>query len=151
PGWPGAARIRPACRRGPLRSACDCSTGWWRRTTRDSARSDPHVVRGGAGAALVAGVGDAARLDQQQLHLVFGAGLVLNAPRHDEHLAGRDPDCAVAEINAQFAVDDDEGLVGVRMAVPNEVALQLHDLELVVVHLRDDLRLPLFAEQAELL
>jgi hypothetical protein len=30
--------------------------------------------------------------------------------------------------------------------VPDEVALQLHDLDRVIVHLGDDLRLPLFVE-----
>jgi hypothetical protein len=34
--------------------------------------------------------------------------------------------------------------------VPNELALELHDLELVVVHFRYDLRLPLFVERSEL-
>jgi len=35
--------------------------------------------------------------------------------------------------------------------MPDEVALQLHDLELIVVHLGDDLGLPLLVEQRELL
>jgi hypothetical protein len=37
------------------------------------------------------------------------------------------------------------------MVVPNEVTLQLHDLELIVVHFGDDLWLPLLLEQPELL
>jgi hypothetical protein len=34
--------------------------------------------------------------------------------------------------------------------VPDEVAFKLHDLELIVVHLGNDLRLPLLVEQSEL-
>jgi hypothetical protein len=36
------------------------------------------------------------------------------------------------------------------MVVPDEVALELHDLELVVVELGDNLRLPLLVELREL-
>src|SRR6266540_1870021 len=35
--------------------------------------------------------------------------------------------------------------------MPNKIALQLHDLELVIVHFCDDLRQPLLVEQSELL
>jgi hypothetical protein len=37
------------------------------------------------------------------------------------------------------------------MVVPNEVTLQLYDLELVIIHFGDDLWLPLLVEQPELL
>jgi hypothetical protein len=37
------------------------------------------------------------------------------------------------------------------MVVPNEVTLQLHDLELIVVHFGDDLWLPLLLEELKLL
>ena len=55
-------------------------------------------------------------------------------------------DRAVAKIDPQIAFDHDECLIGLLVVVPDEVALQLHDLELIVVHLRDDLRLPLLLE-----
>jgi hypothetical protein len=37
------------------------------------------------------------------------------------------------------------------MFVPDEIASQLHDLELIVVHFGDDFRLPLLVEQPEFL
>src|SRR6266550_1277829 len=54
------------------------------------------------------------------------------------------------KIDPQNAIQHNESLVRILVIVPNEVALQLHDLELVVVHFGDDLRLPLLAEQREL-
>jgi hypothetical protein len=81
---------------------------------------------------------------------VFGIRLVFDAFRHDEHFARRHLDRAIAKIDPQHAVKDNERLVGLLVIVPDEVALQLHDLELVVVHLGDDLGLPLLLEQCEL-
>jgi hypothetical protein len=75
---------------------------------------------------------------------------VLDALRHNEHLARRELNGAVAKIDPQRAVEHDERLVGVVVIVPDEVALQLDDLELIVVHLSNDLRLPLLVEQSEL-
>ena len=71
---------------------------------------------------------------------------MLDASRKHEHLPGRDMDRAIPEIDPQIAFQDDECLVGIFMVVPNEVALQLHDLELVVVHFGDDLRRPLLVK-----
>ena len=58
---------------------------------------------------------------------------------------------AVAKVDAQPAFDDDERLVGVLMVVPNKITLQLHDLELVLIHFSDDLRQPPLVEQPQLL
>jgi len=99
----------------------------------------------------VPGVGHTARLDQQQLDLALGIGLVGDALGHDEHLARADAHRAVAKVDAQLALDHHEGLVGLLVIVPDEITLQLHDLELVVVHLGDHPGLPVIAEQAEFL
>jgi hypothetical protein len=52
----------------------------------------------------------------------------------------------ITKIDGQLPLQDDEGFVSLRMLVPDEVALELHQLELVVVHLGDDLGCPLVAE-----
>ena len=52
----------------------------------------------------------------------------LHAARHHIHLAGAQVHRAVAEIDAQATGEDDEGLVGVGVAVPDEVAFDLHQL-----------------------
>lgn len=76
--------------------------------------------------------------------------VVIHAARHHIHLAGAQVHRAVAEIDAQATGEDDEGLVGVGVAVPDEVAFDLHQLELVVVHLGDHPGLPAVVEQGEL-
>jgi hypothetical protein len=91
------------------------------------------------------------RFDEQQLDLPFRVRLVLHTLGNDEHLPRRHMDRAVAKIDPQIAVDHDERLIGIRVVMPNEIALQPHDLELIVVHLGDDLRPPLLVEQPELL
>src|SRR5260221_6417262 len=99
----------------------------------------------------MAGVRHAAGLDEEELHLLRGIGLVLDALRHHEHLAAREMHRAVAKIDAKLPLEDEERLIALRMIVPHEIALELHDLELVVVHLGDDLRAPLLVEERKLL
>jgi hypothetical protein len=69
----------------------------------DRPSSNPDVILGGAAAALMTRVEHPARLDQQQLDLVFGIRLVFDAFRDDEHLARRYADCTVAKIDPEDA------------------------------------------------
>src|SRR5215469_9209583 len=82
------------------------------------AYSDPNIVRRRALAADLAGVEHASWLDEQHLHLARGEGLMLDAFRDDIHLAGLEQHGAIAEIDTQLALEDDEGLVGLCMLVP---------------------------------
>src|SRR5262245_4793304 len=107
---------------------------------------DPNIILGRALAARMAGIEYPTRLDQQQLDLVFGVRLVLYTLRDDEHLARRQLDRPIAKIDAQSALQDDERLIRMLVIMPNEVTLQPHELELVVVHFGYDLRLPLLVE-----
>ena len=75
---------------------------------------------------------------------------MLDAARHHKHLAGFQIDAAVAEFDGHFTVDDDEYFVGIVVLVPDEFALQLDQLELVFVHLRNYARRPVLAELAQL-
>jgi methyl coenzyme M reductase subunit C len=58
---------------------------------------------------------------------------------------------AVAKIDPQIPFDHDERLVSVFVIIPDEVSLQIHDLELIIVHLGDHFWLPLLVEQTKLL
>src|SRR4029077_9094271 len=113
--------------------------------------SNPDVALRGSGASLISGIRNASRLDEHQLDLALGIRLVLDSFRHDIHFACGEFDCSVAKVDSQCAIEDDEGFIRVFMAMPYEVAFQANNLELVFVHLRAALRLPLLAEQAELL
>src|SRR5262249_35465565 len=102
-------------------------------------------------ATRIPGIEHAARLDQEQLDLVLGVRFVLHSLRNDEHLSRPDMHRAVAKIDPQIPFDDDERLVSVFVIMPDEVSLQLHHLELVIIHLSDHSWLPLLMEQASLL
>jgi hypothetical protein len=59
----------------------------------------------------------------------------------DEHLAGAEPDVVAAlQADSEPAGQDDEGLVGVVVLVPDELAEDLHELDMQVVDVADDLR-----------
>src|SRR5215831_4409944 len=90
---------------------------------------DPDIVRGCPLTALVPRVGHPARLDQEQLDLLLRVRLVLDALRNHEHLPRRDVDRAIPEIDPQIALHHNEGLISVLVVVPDEVALQFHNLE----------------------
>ena len=48
---------------------------------------------------------------------------MVDALGYDIHLARQDVYASVTKVNAQVAFDDNEGLIGVFVMVPNEVAL----------------------------
>ena len=91
-------------------------------------------------AAGVAGVRRPERLDEQDVRLLVRLRAVLDAARHDEQLARAELDVTIAELNRQSPREDEEEVVGVGMGVPDELALHLDELELVVVQLPDDPR-----------
>jgi hypothetical protein len=47
---------------------------------------------------------------------------------------------AIAELDLELALEHEEEVVSLWMAVPDELALDLHHLDLVVVHRRHDAR-----------
>jgi hypothetical protein len=107
---------------------------------------NPNIILGCAVAAFMACVRDPAWFNQQQFDLVFGIRLVFDAFRDDEHFARRHVDGAIAKVDPEHALQDNKRLVRIPVIVPNEIALQFDDLELVVVHFGYDLRLPLLVE-----
>jgi hypothetical protein len=101
--------------------------------------------------ACVPRVRSASRLNQQDVRLVIRPGAVLNAARHDVHVPLTQLDVAIAELDGQAPLEDEEELVGLVVLVPDELSLDLDDLDVVVVQLADDLGAPVLGEQRELL
>src|SRR5262245_3818600 len=75
---------------------------------------------------------------------------MLDAKRNDEQVASAQVNRAVAELDFELALEHEEEVVGVRMAMPDELALDLDDLDLVVVHRRDDARREAVVEERQL-
>src|SRR6185437_8234063 len=110
---------------------------------------DPDIIGRSARAALMARIGHATRLYEEQLYLSFRAGLVPYSLRHDVHLAGGQTHYSILEVDSQCSIEDYEGLIGVLVVVPDEIAVDPDQRDLVVVHLGNDLWVPLVREQLE--
>ena len=80
----------------------------------------------------------------------FGKRFVFHVFRNYEHSALAERDRPVTGIKPQCAIEDQKRFVALRMAVPNEVALQLGQLEVEIFIAGDDLEHPLFSEEAQL-
>jgi hypothetical protein len=76
---------------------------------------------------------------------------VLDAPGHDEELAGAEFDVPVAEAEGHPPGDDEEQLVLELVPVPDELSPELRRPDLLAVQLADDPRAPGVVEPGELL
>src|SRR6516165_7577737 len=73
-----------------------------------------------------------------------------DSPWHDVHLAPANIHAAVPEVDAKLSVKHDESLVRFLMIMPDEVAFEFDELELMVVHLCNDPRRPQILDQRQL-
>jgi hypothetical protein len=85
------------------------------------------------------------------VRLLVGDRTVLDAARDDEDVALAELDVSVTELDRQPSLEDEEEVVRVGVRVPNELALDLPDLDLVLVVVTDDPRLEVLVDGRELL
>ena len=111
--------------------------------------SDPDVVRRGQAAARGACVDNPARLDDQGVTFRCGTCDVFNTLWHHKHFPLLQGDVPITESDLHLAGDNEEDLVGSVMRVPDEVALDLDQLELDVIHLGDHPRRPMRVDQGQ--
>ena len=83
--------------------------------------------------------------------LGLGDRLMFYAPRHDEELAFVELDDPVTKMYRQVAVEDQEELVLVLVMVPDELAFELGELDVLAVEFADDTGAPTFSELLEFL
>jgi hypothetical protein len=101
--------------------------------------------------AGVARVRRPVRLDQEDVRLFIGDRAVLDAARDDEEVSLAELDVPVAQLDRQPPLEDEKEIVGLGVRVPDELALDLADLDLVVVVVADDAWLEVVVEGRELL
>jgi hypothetical protein len=82
---------------------------------------------------------------------LFPGWPVPDAARDRHRLLRPEDHGAVRQVDGQLAVEHEEDLVGIVVLMPDELALNLDDLELVVVHPPDDLRRPVLGKRPQLL
>jgi hypothetical protein len=99
----------------------------------------------------VASVRRPARLDQEDVRLLIGDRAMFDATRDDEEVSLAELGVPIAELDRQPPLEDEKEIVRVRVRVPDELALDLPDLDLVVVVVADDSRLEVLVEGRELL
>ncbi len=68
------------------------------------------------------------------LNLTLGERAVFHSTGHHKQLPSTDGDVAVTKLDGQLALDHEEEFIRVGVAVPGELALDLDDLSLVVIH-----------------
>jgi hypothetical protein len=72
--------------------------------------------------------------------------LVLNTTRNDVELAFFEDNDSVSQMNAQLALEYEEEFIFVGVMVPNELAFDFHELNVLAIELADYARAPDFGE-----
>jgi hypothetical protein len=78
-------------------------------------------------------------------------GAVLYSARDDVEIARAKIDVVVSELNREIAAEDEEEVIGIGMGVPDELAFDLDQHDIVTVELLDDPGRPEIGEGLELL
>ena len=85
-------------------------------------------------------------LEQHQFHFALRHGIVRHAARHDVDIPCLQHDLAIFILDDQAARQDEKDFVLVGVIVPDELAVNLGDLEVLAVGLRHDTRRPVLGE-----
>ncbi len=101
-------------------------------------------------AARVASVDRSRGLHEHGAAFTSCRGHVFDPLRNDKHLPILDRYIAISQVNGHFPIQHDEHLIGVFVAMPNELPLKLDEFEMILVHLGDNLRRPVLRELREL-
>ena len=83
-------------------------------------------------AASIPGVDDTSRLDKDNVGFAFGDRAVLDTAGYDEELSGPESHVPVPHLDGELAARNEEELVSVLVGVPDELTLELDDLDLIV-------------------
>lgn len=84
------------------------------------------------------------------MRLFLGDGAVLYALGDDEQLTRTKGDIALAHADGDATFENKEEVIRVVVSVPDELAFDLDDHEIVVIELADDTGLPVTFEGSEL-
>ena len=88
---------------------------------------------------------------QHDVAFFSGDRLVLYVSWHYEHLSLFQGHNATSHFDIKGTLKDDERLISIFMAVPDKFSLYLHQFEVVIVHLGDDLWRPVLVELGQFL
>src|SRR5262245_50950551 len=104
-----------------------------------------------SGGSCIARVGRARRFDEQKMRFVFGDRAMFDTLRDDEEFPWTERYVAFAHADGDMPLQHEEKVIRVVVRVPDELAFDLHDHEIVTVELANHTRLPVTLEGCELL
>ena len=81
--------------------------------------------------------------DQQNMTFTLSHGFMLHTFGNDKHLTRTKSYLSIAKVNVQFTLEDQKYFVGFRVIMPDELSLHLNHLEMILIHLSNDLRRPM--------
>ena len=93
-------------------------------------------------ATSIAGIECACGLKQQHTHFVCSNGAMLYPSGYDQHFAGSEGYRTIAEFHIECTLEHIKQLVFMLMAVPNESALKLDELDMLTVEGCNNSRVP---------
>lgn len=96
--------------------------------------------------ALVARVQSGTRFEQEQMNFLLGNGFVLDAFRDDKKFAFIEPNVAITQAEAEFSFDDQKQFIFVFVPMPDELAFQLGELDVLPVQFAGDFGFPIFGD-----
>ena len=103
----------------------------------------------------VAGVQSRCRFKEQDLAFLFRKGPVFDAAGHDNELAGFDPLGAIisgfTKVHPEAALHHQKHFVFIFVMMPGERPFELHQLEILIVQLADNSRVPVIIYDRKLL
>ena len=95
----------------------------------------------------VAGVFGGGGFEEEDGGSVFGDGVVFDAFGDNVHVAFVEVDgFAIAKLDGELALEDEEEFVFVFVGVPGEIAFEFGELDLLAVEFGDDFGCPCFIE-----
>jgi hypothetical protein len=83
-------------------------------------------------------------LEQHHFHLVLGHGAVFNTARNHEELAFMKLDRMIAKFDSKASTPCQKELVGVGVAMPDKLTLELDEFDFLAVYLGYDFWPPMF-------
>ena len=115
-----------------------------------AARSD--AVEGVAGQFifLIAGVEYGGGFEEDDLYFFPCCGPVLDAFWDDDEFAGGDGDGLIAELHVETAGDHQEHFVFIIMFVPDEIAFEFDEFDVLIIQFGGYSWIPVIRDQAEL-
>lgn len=83
------------------------------------------------------------RLEQHDVSLLLGYGQMVDTVRDNDELAGVHANVTIAEAHEKRTLQDQKQLILSFVVMPDEIALELHELDVEIVDLARDVRGPI--------